>query len=154
MERNRGFTLIELMVVIALFAIAAAIAVPNYLTYSTRARLQGAESNLVADFELARSRAIRENGNVAVVFNADGLGYTVFEDFDGNWAREGDERQLRSVDLPAGVQIDLAATTFSNDRMHFNSRGIPDGSFGTVALTNSQETRSIVINIVGRIRTQ
>lgn len=152
MERNSGFTLIELMVVIALFAIAAAIAVPNYLTYSTRARLQGAENNLVADFELARSNAIRENGNVAVVFNADGLGYTVFEDFNNPWIQDGDERLLRSVDLPEGVRID--STTFANDRMHFNSRGIPDGSFGTVTLTNSQETRSVVINIAGRIRTQ
>jgi prepilin-type N-terminal cleavage/methylation domain-containing protein len=153
MERNSGFTLVELMVVIALFAIAAAMAVPNYLAYSTRARLQGAESNLVADFELARSKAIRENGNVAVVFNADGRGYTVFEDFDGNWVREDDELLLRTVALPEGVQIEIP-TTIMDDQMHFNSRGIPNGRFGTVTLTNSNETRSVVINIVGRIRTQ
>lgn len=153
MERNSGFTLIELMIVIALIALGASIAIPNMIAYSTRARIQGAESNLVAHFELARSTAIRENGNVALAFNADGLGYTVFEDFNSNWARESDERLLRSVDLPAGVQFDLP-TTFTDDRMHFNSRGIPDGSFGTVTLSNSQETRSVVINIAGRIRTQ
>lgn len=153
MERNSGFTLIELVIVIALFGIAAAIAVPNYLVYSTRARLQGAQTNLVADFELARSRAIRENGNVAVVFNADGLGYTVFEDFNEDFVRDSDERLLRSAELPTGVQIKIP-TTITDDEMHFNSRGLPNGRFGTVELSNPNETRSVVINFVGRIRTE
>src|SRR5579875_1416722 len=38
MERKRGFTLIELMVVVAIIAIIAAIAVPAYGRYAYRAR--------------------------------------------------------------------------------------------------------------------
>lgn len=38
MSKQRGFTLIELMVVVAIIAIVAAVAVPSYLRYSIRAR--------------------------------------------------------------------------------------------------------------------
>jgi len=38
MTRSRGFTLIELMIVVAVIAIIAAIAIPNYLRYGYRAR--------------------------------------------------------------------------------------------------------------------
>lgn len=152
MLSNKGFTLLELMIIIAVAGIVAALAVPNYLASRERAKLRGATSNLVADFELARSRAIRENGNVAVVFSADGRGYSVFEDFNSNWTRDADERMLRSVDLPPGVEVDMP-TTFASDRMRFNSRGIPDGGFGGATLRNSSdEEKSVVINIAGRIR--
>ncbi|MBL0712332.1 MAG: GspH/FimT family pseudopilin [Desulfosarcina sp.] len=154
MLSDKGFTLIEMIVVLAIAAILAMIAVPNYMTYKERSKLRGATSNLVANFELARSRAIKENGNVAVVFNADGRGYMVFEDFNSNWTQDADELLLRSAELPSGVSVNMP-TTFASDRMHFNSRGIPDGSFGTATLRNSiNEEQSVVINIAGRIRRQ
>ena len=153
MLKEKGFTAMELVIVVAIVAILASIAVPNFIAYNTRARLRGAESNLVANFELARATAIRENGNVAVVFNANGLGYVVFEDFNSNWAQDGDERLLRNITLPPGVSVNIP-TTFPGDRMRFNSRGFPDGAFGTATLSNPEGNRSVVVNIVGRVRRQ
>lgn len=46
MQRNRGFTLIELMIVVAIVAILSAIAIPAYTQYVTRSKLTEAFSGL------------------------------------------------------------------------------------------------------------
>lgn len=61
MKNNRGFTLIELMVVVGIIAILAAIGYPSYQNYVTKARRVDAEGNLL---ELSQylERYFTENG--------------------------------------------------------------------------------------------
>lgn len=49
-KNQKGFTLIELMIVVAIVGILAAIAIPNFLTYQARARQSEARVNLGAIF--------------------------------------------------------------------------------------------------------
>lgn len=48
MQRRNGFTIIEMMVTVAMVAILAAIAIPNYTDYVRRGKLQEATSTLLA----------------------------------------------------------------------------------------------------------
>ncbi len=160
MRKNSGFSAFELAVALAIMAIIAAFVMPQYLNWLRAYRLRGATTNLVADMEMAKIRAIRENSFVAVQFSDDG--YTIFVDNGepsgtaGDWLRNGQERLLREREMPAGVRIDLASLTFADDRTRFNGRGVPPdiASPETIALTNSIVTKQITINRLGYMNVQ
>lgn len=68
---GRGFTVIELMVVVALVAVILALAAPSMYDYLVRQRVAGINAELVTDLELARSEAIARNADVYVTFRVD-----------------------------------------------------------------------------------
>ena len=161
MQRENGFTTIELAVVIAILVTLAAIAVPSLISQNSQAKLRGGANSLRGDLQMAKSRAMRENAIVVIEFTANG--YTIFLDNGvnaGDWNRDADEVLLKSFQLPAGTNIVLP-TTFDppNNRTRFNGRGFPDsatlsgaGVTGAVTVQNSNGSqRQVIINRLGRI---
>ena len=153
MRSTSGFTVIELLIVVAILAILASIALPNMLSPSIKAKLGGAVSNLRGDLQTAKMMAIRENANVVVNLFANR--YEVFVDNGaganaGNWVRDADERLLVSRLMEPGVTIDLAATDLSDERTRFNDRGLPE-NFGKIVLTSQVGQRQLNVNRLGRI---
>lgn len=64
--RLRGFTMVEMLVVMTISAILIAAAVPSFNTMIARSRSSSASSTLLSNLELARSEAIRRNQNVTM----------------------------------------------------------------------------------------
>jgi prepilin-type N-terminal cleavage/methylation domain-containing protein len=154
MRKNTGFTLMELMVAIAIIAITASIAIPNIIGWLPTHRLASASRAILSVLQQARLRAVKENTFVTVQFDTGNENYNVFWDNGegaggnpGDGLQNGTEKIFKSDAMPAG--INLNNTTFADDSVCFSSRGLanPDG---TVTILNSQNiNRQIVVNQTG-----
>ncbi len=68
-QRSRaGFTLIEVLVVLGIIGVSAAIAVPNVISYLRQYRIRSAAQELATNINAARTRAILKSGNYGVDF--------------------------------------------------------------------------------------
>jgi type IV fimbrial biogenesis protein FimT len=70
MNNKAGFSLMELMVVIMLIAIMAAIAVPNMGAWLANHRLSSSARDIYSMMQLARMRAVRDNADVCFFFDS------------------------------------------------------------------------------------
>src|SRR5215207_6501325 len=85
-RHERGFQLVELLVVLAIFALFLAMTAPPILRISGELRLRLAAEEVVAAMRLARSTAVRHCANVALKFRprADGRStWALYRDGDG-----------------------------------------------------------------------
>jgi len=82
-ERNsRGFSLVELAVVVTIMGIMFAVGVPSYLTYRRSQELKGAAQNIASQIRLARATAIMtgRTQRFHLYFNFNGYDYHVHDD--------------------------------------------------------------------------
>jgi len=159
-RRDSGFTAFEVAVTLAIIALLAAMSMPSFLKWLQGHRLRGAAINLVADLEMAKIRAMREGAFVTLQLTSNA--YTIFLD-DGNGGgvagdmlRNGGERLLQTRQLPAGVSMPLGQVTLANQRMRFNSRGLPPDVVAAevIPLVNSIGRKELRINRLGNLRAQ
>lgn len=129
MESSRGFTLVELMVVIAIIAIISGIAVPSYQAMMQNGRETSARNSLVGALQLARSEAATRNTSVTVTT----VGTT--------WVVNDGTDDIRVVNIPDGVAADNVAVTFL-------ASGRPQA-----AATMEVGGRDVAVNTLGRAST-
>lgn len=68
-SRQRGFSLIELMIVLIIFGMLIGFSIPSYTRYSQTQRLRGTSENLVQMIQLQRARAMSTGQSVTINFN-------------------------------------------------------------------------------------
>jgi prepilin-type N-terminal cleavage/methylation domain-containing protein len=65
---ERGFSLVEMLIVVGIVAVMAAVALPNIGQYIRNYRIRGAAQAIAGELQAARSRAIMSNANLGVSF--------------------------------------------------------------------------------------
>ena len=139
MRKKSGFTIIELMVIIAIISILATVAIPNFFAWRPKRQLSAAAKDVFSVMQYARSRALKDNVRVGLEFDPANEEYTVFLDNGaganaGNGTQDGDEPTVKSGRMPPG--INLVSTDFG-DKVRFDSRGLLNNAGGVVELKNS-----------------
>ncbi|MEZ6190759.1 MAG: GspH/FimT family pseudopilin [Phycisphaerales bacterium] len=138
---RRGFSLIELVLVMTIISILAAIAVPRYANALARYRADAAARRVVADLDYARHVASARSTSVTVDFKVGPdciliQGVSDMETPGATWALELDDPPYRA---------DLVSASFTGAKVIFDGYGVPD-SGGTLVMRVGSEVRTVVLN--------
>lgn len=169
----RGFTLIELMVVIALVAVIVGLAVPSFARLASAAAISSGVNQFLADMRFARSEAVRRGGGVVLCRSDDpessdaacsaspdiqgwASGWIIFHDRDGNGQRNSDEDLLRVQARHSGIDTIATGGTPTLFRFAATGRLLAPGPVASLQFGGSNlqpDIRRVVcVNAGGRAR--
>lgn len=159
---SRGFTLIEVLIVVAIFAIGAAIAIPSLRDMGRRSSVKLAARQLKDQMVKARLAAIELNMPVIVVFDpivgGKSRGYRIVQDANGDCEVDAGEQTTRidisNADITAN---NLSPNTAGNPIVQWSPRGLPlqkNGAFaaGTVTFSGASIQQDVILSPAGNIR--
>lgn len=167
-----GFTLVEIMVVLAIASILLGAGIPAFIHLVRSVKLSTATNDLLGSILLARSEAAKRHARAVVCKSTDGAscaqaggweqGWIVFHDANNNGTTDPDETIVSRVQaLPTDLHLsgNLNVARYLSYAPTGESKLI-SGAFqaGTITLCNPSlrggEARTIIINSSGRPRVQ
>ncbi|HWP58736.1 MAG TPA: GspH/FimT family pseudopilin [Candidatus Acidoferrales bacterium] len=128
---QRGFTVLELLMVLVVASVLMGIAVPSFQSWLPTLRLSNAARQVATDLQLARMRAISSNTDTTVAFSTG----------TGTYSFGGESRSLPQ--LFPGITISSASNPT------FTARGTANAV--TITLTNGSSQKLVCVKAVGRV---
>jgi type IV fimbrial biogenesis protein FimT len=164
-RRSSGFTMLELIVVIAIVGVLIALGVPSFKYVTTANRIAAEVNGLLGDMQFARAEAIKEGQTVVVCVSTNGTSCTN-STWDRGWMVCSDPANDGACDAgqavyrvqPTFSSTDTFAATGNTSALTFNRDGFATGLAGgvTIALHNTPATvaaytRCLAVSAVGTL---
>lgn len=158
----RGYTLVELLIGLAVSSILCAISISAMGYAIDQGRLRGAAFHLSSRVALARMQAVRRYANVALRFKAVGttMKYRTFADGDGDGVKSSDITSGRDVplDMPEGIGDNFPGVSFGftagcplvDGSLPSDGNPIRIGSSGLLSFSRAGTATSGTIYLRGR----
>jgi len=161
LPNNKGFTLIEVLIVIAIFAIGAAIAIPSIMDMGRRDQVKAEARQLKDQLAKARVAALELNTPMVVVFDkiVAGVsnGYQIVQDANGDCEADAGESATRITLSKSSITTnDFSQNDAGNPMVQWDARGYPkrkDGTLasGTVSIDGAGTQYNVVLSLAGNI---
>jgi type IV fimbrial biogenesis protein FimT len=132
-----GFTLIEMLIVLAVAALLATLVAPSFNETLARRRLEGVATDLSTDLQFARTQAVDDRNTVQLVTENGGTRYRVVN---------AAGTTLKTVDFPTGITANIITVTY--DQL----RGTANAAQVTLSYTPRTTAQMRVdTNVMGRV---
>lgn len=144
-----GFTMLEMMIIIVIIGILAAIAVPSFSSIMPKLRVRSDARGTMNYLRLARSMAISEGAQVGVYVDTVNRRYFIFKDTISPAMmtyNDGDSVMVGPEILDADVA--LFSSTFANNSVIFMSTGSASQS-GNFVFAQSDGSNQYTVSVLG-----
>ena len=142
--KQSGFSLVELLVVMALIAIVASISIPGIIQMVPKFNMKGITRDVAAKLMVARLKAIHQNKDYSVLFTSAAVdAYRVEVNDGGTWVNENDAGYEATGDVTVVASGGTCAS-----RVEFAPNGTSSGCTTITLTATTGETGVIAINAV------